>query len=140
MFAFLLGCVIVLSLTIFMIQTFYVIYTQMKKQHNYEFKRVKSTLFYQITMQGIFLCHFAISYYLYWPFEGWGKDYEQKGLCDEMNNSRLTLMILTKALYIDSLIFAFIIVRVKSSQDILQGVSKLDHLLKVSVFQKYKNT
>ena len=57
-----------------------------------------------------------------------------------MNNSRLTLIILTKALYIDSLIFAFIIVRVKSSQDILQGVSKLDHLLKVSVFQKYKNT
>ena len=26
----------------------------------------------------------------------------------------------------------------KSSQDILQGVSKLDHLMKVSYFQRYK--
>ena len=31
-----------------------------------------------------------------------------------------------------------IILFVKSSEDILQGVSKLDNLLKVSVFQKYK--
>ena len=30
------------------------------------------------------------------------------------------------------------IIRFKSSQDILQGVSKLDYFLKASVFQKYK--
>jgi hypothetical protein len=38
-----------------------------------------------------------------------------------------------------SLLLSLVIVRFKSSQDILQGVSKLDYLLKVSVFQKYKN-
>ena len=38
-----------------------------------------------------------------------------------------------------SLLLSLVIVRFKSSQDILQGVSKLDYLIKVSVFQKYKN-
>ena len=38
-----------------------------------------------------------------------------------------------------SVLLSLVIVRFKSSQDILQGVSKLDYLLKVSVFQKYKN-
>ena len=139
MAAFILGCFIVFCITIFMTYTWYVIYTQMKRKHSYEFHRVKWTLFYQLTLQLLFLAHFAISYYLYWPFEGWGEDYYQQGYCDELNNARLILITLTKGLYIDSLIFAFIIVRVKSSQDILQSVSKLDHLLKVSVFQKYKN-
>ena len=33
---------------------------------------------------------------------------------------------------------AFVLIRIKSSQDILQGLSKLDHLLKMSKFQKFK--
>lgn len=32
-----------------------------------------------------------------------------------------------------------VILLIKKQQDVLQGVSKLDYLLKVSVFQKYKN-
>lgn len=32
----------------------------------------------------------------------------------------------------------FIMINVKSSNDILQGLSKLDHLLKVSAFQVHK--
>ena len=42
-------------------------------------------------------------------------------------------------LELPSLLIALVIIRFKSSQDILQGVSKLDYLLKVSVFQKYKD-
>ena len=42
-------------------------------------------------------------------------------------------------LSLQGLFMAFVIIRVKSSQDILQGVNKLDYLLKVSVFQKYKD-
>jgi hypothetical protein len=36
------------------------------------------------------------------------------------------------------LLIVSIILFVKSNEDILQGVNKLDHLLKVSEFQKYK--
>ena len=35
---------------------------------------------------------------------------------------------------------SFVIIRLKSSQDILQGINKLDCLLKVSVFQVYKDS
>ena len=37
-----------------------------------------------------------------------------------------------------SLLFILVIITGKSRQDILQGVSKLDYLVKVSVFQKEK--
>ena len=33
---------------------------------------------------------------------------------------------------------AFIIIKLKSDQDIIQGISKLDELVKVSCFQVYK--
>lgn len=36
------------------------------------------------------------------------------------------------------LITTVVIVYIKSTQDILQGLNKLDYLLKYSVFQKYK--
>jgi hypothetical protein len=41
-------------------------------------------------------------------------------------------------LNLPNLLIALVIIRFKSSQDILQGVSKLDYFLKASVFQKYK--
>ena len=37
------------------------------------------------------------------------------------------------------LISAWVVVVVKKKQDVLQGISKLDYLLKVSVFQVYKD-
>ena len=36
------------------------------------------------------------------------------------------------------MLFPFIIIKIKSKEDILSGVSKLDNLVKVSVFQSYK--
>lgn len=47
-------------------------------------------------------------------------------------------VFLVNMLGIPSLLICYVIVKVKKSQDILQGVSKLDYLLKVSVFQQYK--
>lgn len=41
--------------------------------------------------------------------------------------------------FVAQILLSFTIIKVKSSRDILQGVNKLDHLLKVSVFQVYKN-
>lgn len=41
-------------------------------------------------------------------------------------------------LQFEYILTAFVIVKLKSSQDILQGLSKLDYLIKYSVFQVYK--
>ena len=37
-----------------------------------------------------------------------------------------------------NMLLCFAIIKTKGSQDILQGLNKLDYLLKVSVFQVYK--
>ena len=37
------------------------------------------------------------------------------------------------------IIIAFVILKKKSSDDILQGINKIDYLIKVSVFQVYKD-
>ena len=42
--------------------------------------------------------------------------------------------------HFDVLLLGYAIIILKSPQDILQGVNKLDYLLKVSVFQIYKDT
>ena len=34
------------------------------------------------------------------------------------------------------LLLAFVIIKIKSSADILQGISKLDHLVQISIFQR----
>ena len=41
-------------------------------------------------------------------------------------------------LMVDMMMFPFLIICIKSKEDILSGVSKLDNLVKVSVFQSYK--
>ena len=51
----------------------------------------------------------------------------------------ITYNIANGILILMPFITCLVLVRFKSSQDILQGVSKLDYYLKVSVFQKYKD-
>ena len=41
--------------------------------------------------------------------------------------------------YFSTLLMCISLIYIKGSQDILQGVSKLDNLLLVSVFQRYKD-
>jgi len=40
---------------------------------------------------------------------------------------------------IPNLLLALIVIKYKRSEDILEGINKLDYLLKVSVFQIYKD-
>ena len=56
--------------------------------------------------------------------------------------NRIANMILSTEIeifQIDSILVGIAIIYLKSTQDIFQGINKLDHLLKVSIFQKYKN-
>ena len=48
------------------------------------------------------------------------------------------LWLINYPLQFPNIFLCFIMVKVKSSSDILQGLSKLDHLLKVSAFQVHK--
>ena len=47
--------------------------------------------------------------------------------------------VLRKIFCIPDILLCFSIILIKSSTDCLQGISKLDYLIKVSVFQVYKN-
>ena len=38
-----------------------------------------------------------------------------------------------------SILIAFTMIKLKKSDDMLQGISKLDYLLKISIFQVYKD-
>lgn len=61
--------------------------------------------------------------------------------CQEHNQLVMYLRLLQKFFYaidFNTLLYAFVILKVKSSQDILQGLSKLDHLIKISFFQRYR--
>jgi len=46
--------------------------------------------------------------------------------------------ILVDILALPTFLLALILIYVKNSKDVLQGINKLDNLLKVSIFQRYK--
>ena len=51
----------------------------------------------------------------------------------------ITIINLSNKLYLLALVVVWSMLTLKSSNDILQGLSKLDYYLVVSVFQVYKN-
>jgi hypothetical protein len=58
-------------------------------------------------------------------------------ICDEPNSYVKILKIVSEynnQIELDSIVWAFVILKVKTSRDILQGLTKLDHLVKVSIF------
>lgn len=58
--------------------------------------------------------------------------------CGGLNLAASILSFMTFQLCIPFLLICLVVIKVKSSKDILQGVSKLDYLLVVSVFQIQK--
>jgi len=60
-------------------------------------------------------------------------------LCQEQNFVLLCgIKYVTQSIIIYQVLLSALVLK-KSSLDIIQGISKLDYLLKVSYFQKYKN-
>lgn len=52
--------------------------------------------------------------------------------------TRNVLFIVRSILMIPEILIAFVIIKIKRSQDILQGINKLDYLLAVSIFQRLR--
>ena len=106
-------------LFLFELITFTWIYFLLNKYHHYEFQRNKNNLTLQF--------FFATIYHLVCVTENFAP---QSGFFSIILFESLSLLFILK--------FVTIIL-VKSHIDILQGICKLDHLLKISIFQIYKN-
>jgi hypothetical protein len=109
---------------------FFWIFYLMNKKHYYEFQRNKNSMRFQYTLA--FLYHIGalvqiLTYHLSTP----GDDGYPLREC----------VFLTFANGVPILFFLkfLALIKIKSHIDILQGVSKLDYLMKISVFQINKN-
>ena len=118
----------------------------MYKNHNFEFNKYKwqMTVFFIFTIFGLGL-QLTRNY-----LSGSGEQHENY---DEINDF-CTITFLggskkfkylfrisqfAEIMKFDQLLICWLMVKVKSPDDILTGINKLDYLLKVSVFQIYKN-
>ena len=92
----------------------------MKKLHNYEFKKNKQNMRLMIFLFCISLI--VITYvYIHKFFRNYDEFFK-------------IIWLLHYPLQAPNCLLCIIMINVKSSDDILQGLSKLDHLLKVSAF------
>jgi len=130
------------------VESFYFIsiYLKMKRRHALEFERCRKMLRLQfvITM----LMHTIMYFYFYSTTKNWGLSLlsGRQEICnwkfpEEMSFKAWVLCIctfVTNDLNLPFILISIIIVKVKSSSDILQGINKLDYFLAVSVFQIQK--
>lgn len=106
-------------LCLFELITFTWIYYSLNKYHHYEFQRNKKNLALQFFLASLYHLICVLD-----NFDG------NDAILDFIIYETLTLLFVLK--------FVTIVV-VKSHIDILQGICKLDHLCKISIFQIYKN-
>ena len=107
----------------------------MYRYHRYEFHCNKgSTLCFWLAMIGYFLLfELNVSKTVkYNQFE----DYHV--LCQEVSNFEAFVIVCYLLLNLPVLVFSIIILQVKRNDDLLSGISKLDYLLKISIFQRNK--
>jgi hypothetical protein len=124
--------------------SFWWLFILMLRLHRFEFDRNKTWLvmFYLGIIITVLVDYFLSKYkYNLENNDDFGKGL--KGLDDMCFNSKVIWLIPIKNfkdnLGLNSIMFAGIILYLKKDEDILQGINKLDYLLKVSVFQIYKN-
>ena len=113
-------------LTLSIIISFFFIYKLMNKYHKYEFERTKrqTIMFYVFTF---LILLFQIAFLIIIPSDLIGR----ATVCHEVVAKYDLYFNLLNPLPI---LLAFVMVKIKSTKDIICGVSKLDYLLKVSVF------
>ena len=96
------------------------VYYLMKKLHNFEFERNKQNMRLMILLYLVNLIVICFVYIV-----------KVIGIYGEFFK---IIWLLNYPLQFPNIFLCFIMINVKSSSDILQGLSKLDHLLKVSAF------
>lgn len=128
--------------------TFSRIYYVMQKYHRYEFKRTRSTMVAYYLLSISFITINTAMFYLIMTdsvFDQGSLSNLFTGVAELCQEDKVEAQLLMWSMFINfmlglpGILQSLIVIKLKSSQDILQGVSKLDYLLKVSVFQKYKD-
>mmetsp|Transcript_24850 Transcript_24850/g.38662 ORF Transcript_24850/g.38662 Transcript_24850/m.38662 type:complete len:142 (+) Transcript_24850:800-1225(+) len=115
----------------------------MKRYHNYEFKRNKGTLRCQILT--IMICYNLRIIYaaiLIFYSADVGDECETRHLREDRSPQEMAVTIINlfeEVLQVTSLFMVINLAVFKKSDDVLQGISKLDYLLKASIFQQYKD-
>jgi hypothetical protein len=125
----------------------------MSKYHSFEYKRSKTSVNLSFVLMTAIICfylwfstfYFALHCNLYGCETMKNETVTFGEGCAKLETRNLTRVIAGLHILIydtgtPSIIYAFVIVVLKRSDDILQGINKLDYLLKVSVFQKYKDS
>jgi len=115
--------------------------------HNYEFKRTRCSFIWTLVLVSVVVGEtiYFVSYLI--SFHESGQDAMTVYLTIEYGCTYPTYGALLLRLYYmvyfifcqPTLLLVFLTIKVKKTSDILQGLSKLDYLLKVSRFQKYKD-
>jgi len=115
--------------------------------HNYEFKRTRCSFIWTLVLVSVVVGEtiYFVSYLI--SFHESGQDAMAVYLTIEYGCTYPTYGALLLRLYYmvyfifcqPTLLLVFLTIKVKKTSDILQGLSKLDYLLKVSRFQKYKD-
>ena len=116
----------------------------MKNQHNYEFTRIRRHLIAQISIVTYIV--FTLVYSIFDMFVLTEREFDDSDRilivhCPEKNRFlQITILrVPFEILSLNNILLCLVIVLLKSSQDILQGVNKLDYFLKVSIFQIFKD-
>jgi len=116
----------------------------MDRFHKYEFVRTRRSMHFQLVTallsHSIILANLINSvwsrFLIKWMCQSPESRIEE---FQELSRPRQIWLFFTNNLFIAQTLICFTIIKLKSSQDILQGISKLDYLLKVSIFQVYKD-
>lgn len=114
----------------FEVYFFSLMYFLMRREHDLEFNRTKRSMQVQI-----FLAVFPNILILLFPL---GLFIEIKNPDTGRERGGSTVYVINWIFQIGMLLKCLMIVKIKSTYDILQGINKLDHLVKVSSFQVYK--
>jgi len=125
----------------------------MRKSYHYEFKERRCSMTFFFIVIIVTLLSVGIQDYFIYLFEQYldqlvgvySQTERQAVACSILESAQLSYIlyitddVLRKIFCIPDILLCFSIILIKSSTDCLQGISKLDYLIKVSVFQVYKN-
>lgn len=133
-------------LQVFFITVYFIaIMVSIKRYHNYEFRRIghQTCIYYMANI--VYFLTFNLDLILFSEIF----DHDQPSissffeLCLEntsFNHYKYPIFyLILQVIMLPLILFCMAIILAKSKQDILQGLNKLDYLLKVSVFQVYKD-
>lgn len=129
-------CVVMLALY----TSFFTIYCLMKKYHHYEFQKHSNPMLMYMFSYTIAGLTNALLLYMDSKISDY---YTMRTYVDECDKGTYLYLQLACLFFpltnIQYLLCLMSLIVYKKTDDVLQGVSKLDYLLKVSVFQIYKN-